>query len=120
MNNRYTNKKIKELEEEIKILNKSRDFLSHINETLHNNYDEADRQRNNYSKIIRYQTLLLVVMNLLCNTEGYDDITRIIKSNIMDYYKKITMDLMEIKTKDDEEFDDEDKGTDLWDVEKEF
>lgn len=48
MNNRYTNKKIKELEEEIKILNKSRDFLAHINETLHNNYDEADRQRNNY------------------------------------------------------------------------
>ena len=120
MSNRYTNKKIKELEKEIKILNKSRDFLAQINETLYEKYDEADWQRKNYRKIIKFQALLFVVMNLLCNTEGYDDITRIIKCNIMDYYKKITMDLMEIKTKDDEEFDDEDKGTDLWDVEEEF
>lgn len=102
-----TNKKIKQLEDKIKILNKSRDFLAQINETLHNNYDEADRQRINYRKIIKYLTLLFVVMNLLCDTEGYDDITRIIKRNIMDYYKKINMDLMEIKIQDDEEFDDE-------------
>lgn len=60
MSNRYTNKKIKELEKEIKILNKSRDFLSHINKTLHNNYDEVDKRCINYRNIIKYHTLLLV------------------------------------------------------------
>ena len=120
MNYRHTTRKIKELEEEIKCLNKSRDYFSKVNSILENNYDEVDRRCINYRNVIKYHTLLLVVMNLLCNTEGYDDITRIIKSNIMDYYKKITMDLMEIKTKDDEEFDDEDKGTDFWDGEEEF
>ena len=112
MSNRYTNKKIKELEEKIKILKKSKDFLAQINETLHNNYDEADRQRINYKKTIKYYTLLFLVLNLLCNTEGYDDITRIIKRNVKDFYKKINMDLMEIKTDEDEEFDDEEENED--------
>ena len=119
MSNRYTNKNIKELQEEIKILNKSRDFLANINETLHNNYDNAEKQLKNYRKIIKYESLLLTLMSLLCNTDSSDDITRIIKRNIMDFYKKMNTDLMEIPTDYNEEFEDED-NSDTWDGEEEF
>lgn len=115
---RHSNRKIKELQEEIKILNKSRDFLANINETLHNNYDNAEKQLINYRKIIKYYTLLLAVINLLYNTDGCDDITRIIKCNIMGFYKKMNTDLMQIQTNDDEEFDED--SSDTWDGEEEF
>lgn len=111
--NKYTptNKNIKELEEEIKSLKKSLDYSNNMNELLQKSFNEADKQRINYRKIIKYHTLLLVVMNLLSNTEGYDDVTRIIKCNIMEYYKKINLDMMEIPiTFEDEEFEDEEEN----------
>ena len=110
---RHTSKKIKELEEEIKFLNKSLDYSAHLNKTLQNRFDEAEKQRINYRKAIRYHSLLLILMSLLSQTKGNTDIDKLIKRNIMDFYSAMCKDLMEIPNDDNEiidndnEFDDE-------------
>ena len=126
----HSDKKIKELEEKIKFLNKSLDYSAQLNLTLQNNYDEVEKQRVNYRRIIKYHSLLLIVMSLLCQTTGNTDIDKLIKRNIMDFYSAMSKDMMEIPNDDNEiidnEFEDEaeryDEGesTDLWDGEEEY
>lgn len=126
----HSDKKIKELEEKIKFLNKSLDYSAQLNLTLQNNYDEVEKQRVNYRRIIKYHSLLLIVMSLLCQTNGNTDIDKLIKRNIMDFYSAMSKDMMEIPNDDnditDNEFDDETEGfdesesDDLWDAKEEF
>ena len=104
---KHTDWKIKELEEEIKFLNKSLDYSAHLNKTLQNNYDEVEKQRINYRKVIKYHSLLLIVMSLLCQTNGETDIDKLIKRNIMDFYSAMSKDLMEIPNDDNEIIDNE-------------
>lgn len=127
---KHTDGKIKELEEEIKFLNKSLSYSAHLNNILQNRFDVAEKQRINYRKVIRYHSLLLIVMSLLSQTNGETDIDKLIKRNIMDFYSALSKDLMEIPNDDNEiidnEFEDEaeryDEGesTDLWDGEEEY
>lgn len=127
---KHTHGKIKELEEEIKFLNKSLDYSAHLNKTLQNRFDEAEKQRINYRKAIRYHSLLLILMSLLSQTKGNTDIDKLIKRNIMNFYSAMSKDMMEIPNDDndvtDNEFDDETEGfdesesDDIWDGEEEF
>lgn len=116
MNYRHTNRKIKELETEIKFLNKSLDFSRIMNENLENNYNELEKERINYRRIIKYHSLLLIVMSLLSQTKGDTDIDKLIKRNIMNFYSSLSKDLMEIPNDENEiidnEFDDETEGYD--------
>ena len=116
---RHTHGKIKELEEEIKFLNKSLDYSVHLNNILQNRFDEAEKQRINYRKVIRYHSLLLILMSLLSQqTKGNTDIDKLIKRNIMDFYSAMCKDLMEIPNDDNEiidndnEFEDEEERFD--------
>jgi len=122
---RHTDRKTKELEQEIKFLNKSLDFSRIMNKNLENNYNELEKERINYRRIIKYHSLLLIVMSLLCQSKGNTDIDKLIKCNIMDFYSAMCKDLMEIPNDENEiidnEFDDETEGydesesDDLWD-----
>lgn len=122
---RHTDRKTKELEQEIKFLNKSLDFSRIMNKNLENNYNELEKERINYRRIIKYHSLLLIVMSLLCQSKGNTDIDKLIKRNIMDFYSAMCKDLMEIPNDENEiidnEFDDETEGydesesDDLWD-----
>ena len=124
----HSDKKIKELEEKIKFLNKSLDYSAQLNLTLQNNYDEVEKQRVNYRRIIKYHSLLLIVMSLLSQTKENTDIDKLIKRNIMDFYSAMSKDMMEIPNDDndvtDNEFDDEteeyNESDDIWDGEEEF
>ena len=110
---RHTHGKIKELEEEIKFLNKSLDYSAHLNKTLQNKFDDVYKERINYRRLVKYQSLLLILTSLLCQTKGDTDIDKLIKRNIMDFYSAMCKDLMEIPNDDNEiidndnEFDDE-------------
>ena len=110
---RHTHGKIKELENEIKFLNKSLDFSRIMNKNLENNYNELEKERINYRRIIKYHSLLLILTSLLSQTNGKTDIDKLIKRNIMDFYSAMCKDLMEIPNDDNEiidndnEFDDE-------------
>ena len=127
---RHTYKKIKELENEIKFLNKSLDYSAHLNQTLQNKFDDVYKERINYRRLIKYHTLLLILMNLLTTSNGNTDIDRIVKRNILEYYRAMNLDFMELPENDNEiidnEFEDEaeryDEGesTDLWDGEEEY
>lgn len=126
---RHTDKKIKELESEIKFLNKSLDFSRIMNRNLENNYDEVNKERINYRRIIKYHTLLLILMNLLTTSSGNTDIDKIVKRNIMEYYRAMNLDFMELPNDNDvtdNEFEDETEGydesesSDLWNAEEEY
>ena len=127
---RHSDKKIKELENEIKFLNKSLDFSRIMNKNLENNYNELEKERINYRRIIKYHSLLLILTSLLCQTKGDTDIDKLIKRNIMDFYSAMCKDLMEIPNDDNEiidnEFEDEEErydeseSDDIWAGEEEF
>ena len=121
---KHTDGKIKKLEEEIKFLNKSLNYSAHLNNILQNRFDVVEKQRINYRKVIRYHSLLLIVMSLLSQTKENTDIDKLIKRNIMDFYSSISKDMMEIPNddneKNDDEIDDESESDDIWDGEEEF
>lgn len=127
---KHTDGKIKKLEEEIKFLNKSLNYSAHLNNILQNRFDVVEKQRINYRKVIRYHSLLLIVMSLLSQTKENTDIDKLIKRNIMDFYSSLSKDLMEIPNDDNEiidgEFDDDEErfddreSSDLWDGEEEY
>ena len=127
---RHTDGKIKELEQEIKFLNKSLNYSAHLNNILQNRFDDVYKERINYRRLIKYHSLLLIVMSLLSQTKGETDIDKLIKRNIMDFYSSMSKDLMEIPNDDneiiDDEFNDETKGynesesNDLWTGEEEY
>ncbi len=104
---RHSDKKIKELENEIKFLNKSLDFSRIMNKNLENNYYEVNKERINYRRLIKYHTLLLILMNLLTTSSGNTDIDKIVKRNILEYYRAMNLDLMELPENDNDETDNE-------------
>ena len=125
---RHTDRKIKELEQEIKFLNKSLDFSRIMNENLENNYNKVNKERINYRRLIKYHTLLLILMNLLSTSSGDTDIDKIVKRNILEYYRAMNLDFMELQENDvtDNEFEDEEErydegeSDDIWAGEEEF
>ena len=113
---RHTDRKIKELEQEIKFLNKSLNISRIMNKKLENNYDEVNNERVNYRRLIKYHTLLLILMNLLTTSSGNTDIDKIVKRNILEYYRAMNLDFMELPENDndvtDNEFEDEEERFD--------
>lgn len=108
-NNTETNKKIKELEKEIDNLNTALGYAQNMTEIMSHSYDQANKERINYRRIIRYFSLLMVLANLLTQNDGKTDIDRILKQNILDFYKAMTKDLMAISEDENETFDDDEK-----------
>ena len=108
-NNTETNKKIVELEKEIDNLNTALGYSQNMTEIMRHNYDQANSERINYRRIIKYHSLLMVLANLLTQNDGKTDIDRILKQNLMDFYKAMTKDLMEISDGNDEIFDDDEE-----------
>ena len=115
-----TDKKIAELMQEIKSLNTELDYCRNMNEILRANYDQVNIERINYRRIIKYHSLLMVLANLLTQSDAKTDIDRILKQNIMNFYKAMTNDLMTITEDEDEEFDEEEYEEDAESREDEF
>lgn len=103
---RHTDRKVRELENEIKFINKSLDFSARVNKLLQKNYDEADKERINYRRIIKYSTMLMLLMNLITSNSGDTDVDKIFNRNINEFYKAMNNDLMQIPTNDNDEFED--------------
>ena len=130
MNHRHTDRKVRELEREIKRLKQSLDITIDLNEVLHKNNNKLDKERVNYRRIIKYSTMLMLLMNLLTSNSGDTDIDKIFNRNINEFYRLMNNDLMKIPNYDneiiEEEFEDGEKendegeGTDLWDEEEKY
>lgn len=107
--NRHTDKKIWKLKQEIKSLKQSIDISLDLYEFQKRNNSKLDMERKNYRKIIKYHTLLMLLMNLLTSDNTETDIGKIIKRNVLEFYRSMNHDLMQIPTdnEDDEEIDEE-------------
>ena len=112
MNHRHTDRKVRELEDEIKRLKQSLDITIDLNEVLQKNNNKLDKERVNYRRIIKYSAMLMLLMNLLTRSSGKTDIDKIFNRNINQFYTAMNNDLMEIPTNDNEEFDDDEEGYD--------
>ena len=108
-NNTETNKKIAELEKEIDNLNTALGYSQNMTEIMRHNFDQANKERINYRRIIKYHSLLMVLANLLTQNDGKTDVDRILKQNILDFYKAMTRDLMAISEDENEKFDDDEE-----------
>ena len=127
---RQTDKNIRELKQEIKRLKQSLDITIDLNDVLHKNNNKLDKERINYRRIIKYSTMLMLLMNLITSNNGDTDIDKIFNHNINEFYRLMNNDLMKIPNYDneiiEEEFEDGEKendegeGTDLWDEEEEY
>ena len=106
---RQANKKIGELKQEIKRLKQSLDISLGL-------YEDLQKERVSYRRIIKYSTMLMLLMNLITTDSGNSDIDKILKRNILNYYKSMNHDLMQIPTDDNEiidnVFEDEEEGYD--------
>ena len=119
-NHTETDKKITELMREIKYLYTELDCCRNMNEILNTSYDQINNECINYRRIIKYHSLLMVLANLLTQSDAKTDIDRILKQNIMNFYKAMTNDLMTITEDEDETFDDEEYEEDAESAEDEF
>ena len=126
---RQTDKNIRELKQEIKRLKQSLDITIDLNDVLHKNNNKLDKERVNYRRIIKYSTMLMLLMNLLTSNSGNTDIDKIFNHNINEFYRLMNNDLMKIPNYDneiiEEEFEDdkeydEGESSDLWDEEEEY
>lgn len=127
---RHTDRKVRELKDEIKRLKQSLDITIDLNEVLQKNNNKLDKERLNYIRVIKYTTILMLLLNIITSNSGNTDIDKIFKRNINEFYRLMNNDLMKIPNYDnkiiEEEFEDETEGydesesDDLWDAKEEF
>lgn len=114
---RYKDDKIRELKQEIEMLKQSIDISLEL-------YNDLKNERVSYRRLIKYNTVLMLLMNLITSNSGDTDIGRVLKRNIHEFYISMNKDLMKIPN-DDNEYEaegyDEGESTDSWDdAEEEF
>lgn len=127
---RHTDRKVRELKDEIKRLKQSLDITIDLNEVLQKNNNKLDKERLNYIRVIKYTTILMLLLNIITSNSGNTDIDKIFKRNINEFYRLMNNDLMKVPNYDnkiiEEEFEDETEGydesesDDLWDAKEEF
>lgn len=128
--NRQADKKIRRLEREIERLKQSIDASIDLYEIMQQNNNKLHSEKNSYRRIIKYHTMLMLLMNLITSNSGDTDIGRVLKRNIHEFYISMNNDLMKIPTDNDETIDneyedeeagyDEGEGYDIWDSQEEF
>ena len=116
MNNKKTrHSRIDKLEAQKQRLSYQLNACQQMNEILSNNLEDREKQRVAYRRLLKYHTLVLIIMNLVCQYTESNDMGRVIRANINRYYKGLTSDLMNIPGDDmidnlDEELENENEG----------
>ena len=105
---RHRDEKIRELKQEIELLKQSIDISLGL-------YDDLQKERVSYRRLLKYNTVLMLLMNLITSNSGDTDIGRVLKRNIHEFYISMNNDLMKIPTDEDER-----EGYDIWDAQDEF
>ena len=107
--------RIADLKEEISRLTIELNAEKQWSQILKDNCEEAEKQRRNYRELLKYHSLVLIILNLLGNYTDATDIGKAIQININKYYKGLTDSLMALPTYEDyyddtdEEYEDEEE-----------
>lgn len=97
---------VKHLQEDIKRLSDELAATERLTDYYADSYESA-------KKLMKYHTLVLVILNMVYQYTDADDMGRAIRTNINRYYKGLTSDLMNIAGEvsidnfEDNEFEDE-------------
>ncbi len=115
MRDKKPNRRIADLEKEISRLTNELIGAEQWNQVLQENYEDSEQQRVAYRRLLKYHTLVLIIMSLLSQYTDANDMGRAIEININRYYKGLTSDIMNIPGDDtidnfeDESFDDDEE-----------
>jgi len=110
--------RIADLKKEISRLTIELNAEKQWSQILKDNCEEAEKQRRNYRELLKYHSLVLIILKLLGNYTDATDIGKAIQINIDKYYKGLTDSFMALPTYDDyyddtdEEYEDEEESGD--------
>ena len=107
--------RIADLEQEVSRLTNELIGSEQWNQILKANCEEAEKQRRSYRELLKYHTLIMIILNLLRGYTHSSDIGKAIQINVNKYYKGLTDSIMALPTyedendnnDEDEEYDDE-------------
>lgn len=111
-NKTTADKQIKYLQQDIMRLSHELAASERFTDYYANGYESAEKQRIACRRLIKYHTMVMVLMNLVSRYTACNDQGRAIEANINKYYKGLTEDLMNIPGDDteslyDNEFEDD-------------
>lgn len=103
---------VKHLQEDIKRLSDELAATEKLTDYYADKYNSAEKERIACRRLIKYHTMVMVLMNLVSRYASCNDMGMAIQSNINKYYKGLTADLMNIPGDDteslyDNEFEDD-------------
>lgn len=104
---------IKQLQKDIKRLSDELTASERLTDYYANGYESAEKQRIACRRLIKYHTMVMVLMNLVSRYTACNDLGTAIQTNINKYYKGLTESIMSIPGDDsidnfeDYEFNDE-------------
>ncbi len=104
---------VKHLQEDIKRLSGELAATEKLTDYYADSFHNAEKQRIACRRLIKYHTMVMVLMNLVSRYTACNDLGRAIEANINQYYKGLTEKIMSIPGDDsidnfeDYEFDDE-------------
>lgn len=97
--------RIADLEKEISRLTIELAAEKKWSKILIDNCKEVEKQHRNYRELLKYHSLVLIILNLLGSYTDRTDIGKAIQININEYYKGLTESIMALPTYEDEDDD---------------
>ncbi len=93
---------IKQLQQDIKSLSNELAVSERLTDYYADSYKSAEKQRIAYRRLIKYHTLLLVLMNLVSRYASCTDMGEAIEANINRYYQGLAESITNIPGDDTE------------------
>lgn len=103
--------KIKQLQQDIQRLTDELVASEKLTDYYANSYESAEKQRIACRRLLKYHTMVMILLNLVSRYTSCNDMGMAIQTNINKYYKGLTESIMSIPGDDsiDNEFEDDDE-----------
>lgn len=112
-NNSTADMQINQLQQDIKRLTDELAASERLTDYYANCYESAEKQRISCRRLLKYHTMVMILLNLVSRYTSCNDMGMAIQTNINKYYKGLTESIMSIPGDDsidnfeDNEFEDE-------------
>ena len=100
---------IKQLQQDIQRLTDELAASERLNDYYADSYESAEKQRIACRRLLKYHTMVMILLNLVSRYTSCNDMGMAIQTNINKYYKGLTESIMSIPGDDsiDNEFEDD-------------
>ena len=105
---------IKQLQQDIQRLSDELVASERLTDYYADSYESAEKQRIATRRILKYHTMVMIILNFVSRYTSCNDMGMAIQTNINKYYKGLTESIMSIPGDDsiDNEFEDEEYNDD--------